>query len=95
MLNKEYEEAQAHHEHHAGCSHDSGNDTQTEGHVPRSTGSKIFRLNKIIDDLRERLPVNAEAPSEDITIPNSEEVHFAEYSLVRDVLSHQNQDSVR
>ncbi|KAF9944068.1 hypothetical protein BGZ70_005073, partial [Mortierella alpina] len=43
------------------------------GDVARSGGSKIFRLNKIIQDLRDRLPVHAEAPSEDITIPSSEE----------------------
>lgn len=70
MLNEECDTEQDGHEHHAGCSHDHG---QSEGHVARSGGSKIYRLNKIIQDLRERLPVNAEAPSEDITIPTSDE----------------------
>ncbi|KAF9935453.1 hypothetical protein FBU30_000051 [Linnemannia zychae] len=57
------------HEHGPGCNHDHGGKSD----VARSGGSKIFRLNKIIQDLRERLPVNAEAPREQITIPSSEE----------------------
>ncbi|KAI1315326.1 hypothetical protein EDD11_000987 [Mortierella claussenii] len=73
MISKEISDQQGGHEHHAGCSHDHGSDKQSEGHVARSSGSKIFRLNKIIQDLRERLPVNAEAPSEGITIPESED----------------------
>ncbi|KAI7823598.1 hypothetical protein BC939DRAFT_160963 [Gamsiella multidivaricata] len=75
MLSKEYENHQeGDHEHHAGCSHDHDRHAGSGGgHVARSGGSKIFRLNKIIEDLRERLPVNAEAPSEEITIPGSEE----------------------
>ncbi|KAF9431331.1 hypothetical protein BGZ76_000452 [Entomortierella beljakovae] len=71
MMSKEQE--QENHEHHAGCNHDHSHDHQNQGTVARSDGSKIFRLNKIIQDLRERLPVNAEAPSEQITIPGSEE----------------------
>ncbi|KAF9093121.1 hypothetical protein BGX23_003634 [Mortierella sp. AD031] len=63
------------HEHGPGCNHDHG---PARGDVARSGGSKIFRLNKIIQDLRERLPVNAEAPSEHITIPSSDE--FAGYT---------------
>lgn len=75
MLNEEYEGQQDGHEHHAGCSHDHSHDSHSGGHVARSGGSKIYRLNKIIQDLRERLPVNAEAPSEDIAIPSSDEVY--------------------
>lgn len=74
MPNEEYEDHKGGHEHHAGCSHDHDHDGHSEGHVARSGGSKIFRLNKIIQDLRERLPVNAEAPNEDIAIPSSDEV---------------------
>lgn len=62
------------HEHHAGCSHGhDGHHGHSEGHG-RSGGAKIYRLNKIIEDLRERLPVNAEAPSEAINIPDSDDV---------------------
>ncbi|KAG0012188.1 hypothetical protein BGZ80_000142 [Entomortierella chlamydospora] len=78
MMRKEQEEQQEEHEHHAGCSHDHAHDRQNVGSVARSGGAKIFRLNKIIQDLKERLPINAEAPSEDITIPSSEE--FEGYS---------------
>ncbi|KAF8958218.1 hypothetical protein BGZ46_002010 [Entomortierella lignicola] len=78
MLSKEQEDQMNEHEHHEGCSHDHSHDRQTEGVVARSGGAKIFRLNKIIQDLRERLPINAESPSEDITIPSSEE--FEGYS---------------
>ncbi|KAF9929645.1 hypothetical protein BGZ65_005706 [Modicella reniformis] len=73
MMNKEYEDQLDGHDHHPGCSHDHSHDTHSDQHVTRSGGSKIFRLNKIIQDLREHLPVNAEAPSEDITIPGSDE----------------------
>ncbi|KAF9422626.1 hypothetical protein BGZ94_008534 [Podila epigama] len=75
MINKEYEEQQGEdeHTHHEGCQHDHGPRTVEGGHVARSGGAKIFKLNKIIQDLREKLPVNAEAPSEAISIPNSEE----------------------
>ncbi|KAF9311580.1 hypothetical protein BGZ91_006771 [Linnemannia elongata] len=77
MINDEAEGKHGHghsheHEHGPGCNHD--HDGPTKGDVARSGGSKIFRLNKIIEDLRERLPVNAEAPSEQITIPSSDEV---------------------
>lgn len=78
MINDEAEGKHGHghghshsHEHGSGCNHDH---EPTKGDVARSEGSKIFRLNKIIEDLRERLPVNAEAPSEQITIPSSDEV---------------------
>ncbi|KAF9918048.1 hypothetical protein BX616_010449 [Lobosporangium transversale] len=82
MLNKEYEEQDdSEHQHHAGCSHD--HNRQKEGSVARSTGSKIFKLNKIIQDLRERLPVNAESPNEQITIPRSKEFEgFTEDNVV-------------
>ncbi|KAF9551313.1 hypothetical protein EC957_009197 [Mortierella hygrophila] len=75
MINDEAEGKHGHghsheHEHGPGCNHDH---EPTKGDVARSGGSKIFRLNKIIEDLRERLPVNAEAPSEQITIPSSDE----------------------
>ena len=79
MINNEAEGKHEHghsheHEHGPGCNHDH---EPTKGDVARSGGSKIFRLNKIIEDLRERLPVNAEAPSEQITIPSSDEVRSA------------------
>ncbi|KAG0332033.1 hypothetical protein BG004_001414 [Podila humilis] len=79
MINKEYEDQQQHahdddHEHHAGCNHDHNTPRTVEtGHVPRTTGAKIFKLNKIIQDLRERLPIHAEAPNEAVSIPSSEE----------------------
>ncbi|KAF9128771.1 hypothetical protein BGW39_004763, partial [Mortierella sp. 14UC] len=79
MINEEGKDGHGHdhdHEHGPGCNHDHG--PVEKGDVARSEGSKIFRLNKIIQDLRERLPVNAEAPSEQITIPSSEE--FAGYT---------------
>ncbi|KAF9577575.1 hypothetical protein BGW38_007127, partial [Lunasporangiospora selenospora] len=88
MLQKEYDnnnesknqssgQDQEHdHQHHAGCSH--GNSNNKENQVARSAGSKIFKLNKIIEDLRARLPVTAEAPNEQITIPETEE--FEGYS---------------
>ncbi|GJJ76843.1 hypothetical protein EMPS_09202 [Entomortierella parvispora] len=76
IMNKENEQLQMQsqgqdqgHEHHAGCNHDHAN----TGTIERSTGSKIFRLNKIIQDLRDKLPINAEAPNEQVTIPKSEE----------------------
>jgi hypothetical protein len=77
MINDEAEGKQGHgheHEHGPGCNHDHEPAQSGGGDIARSSGSKIFRLNKIIQDLRERLPVNAEAPSEHITIPSSEEV---------------------
>lgn len=78
-MNKENEQLQSQdhdmdHEHHAGCSHDHSN----TGTIERSTGSKIFKLNKIIQDLRDKLPINAEAPNEQVTIPKSEEVRVFE-----------------
>ncbi|KAG0339275.1 hypothetical protein BG000_002485 [Podila horticola] len=74
MINKEYEEQQdGDHEHHAGCNHDHGPRTVEGGHIARSGGSKIFKLNKIIEDLRECLPIHAEAPDEAVSIPESEE----------------------
>ncbi|KAF9156098.1 hypothetical protein BG015_007275 [Linnemannia schmuckeri] len=79
MINDEAEGKHRHlheHEHGPGCNHN--HEPTKGGDVARSGGSKIFRLNKIIQDLRERLPVNAEAPSEQITIPSSDE--FAGYT---------------
>ncbi|KAG0023023.1 hypothetical protein BGZ81_008285 [Podila clonocystis] len=73
MINKEYDEQDGDHEHHAGCNHDHGPRTVEGGHIARSGGSKIFKLNKIIEDLRERLPIHAEAPNEAVSIPESEE----------------------
>ncbi|KAF9158609.1 hypothetical protein DFQ26_007432 [Actinomortierella ambigua] len=83
MLHKEYESASkggdGHHEHSASCQHDHGHAQSTSAStVSRSTGAKIFRLNKIIQDLQSRLPINAEAPNEHITIPDSTE--FEGYS---------------
>ncbi|KAF8944187.1 hypothetical protein BGZ47_004548 [Haplosporangium gracile] len=79
IINDEAEGKHGHlheHEHGPGCNHD--HEPTKGGDVARSGGSKIFRLNKIIQDLRERLPVNAEAPSEQVTIPSSDE--FAGYT---------------
>ncbi|KAG0278970.1 hypothetical protein BGZ96_002133, partial [Linnemannia gamsii] len=78
MINDEAEGKHGHghggdHEHGPGCNHDHAPAQSGGGDVARSSGSKIFKLNKIIQDLRERLPVNAEAPSEHITIPSSDE----------------------
>ncbi|KAF9979133.1 hypothetical protein BGZ73_005301 [Actinomortierella ambigua] len=78
MLHKEYEDASkgnhGHHEHSASCQHDHGHSrASSASNVSRSAGAKIFRLNKIIKDLQDRLPINAESPNEHITIPNSAE----------------------
>lgn len=36
--------------------------------------ASMNRLGKIISDLRKKVPVSAEAPGEEITIPKTEEV---------------------
>jgi hypothetical protein len=61
------------HDHHDVDEISDDDEMNMESELVKVSPASMNRLGKIITDLRKKVPVSAEAPGEEITIPKTEE----------------------